>query len=123
MKTVLLVLFMSLRRDTQVTLLSTRNQLETMGICSFKNILTTSQVQSLKELCIDNEYSTVKKFIQGCPNVIDAVQQQLSCLAPALADFTQGTVQDTDGVSGTGKQLFSKLVYGDSTFYDLPDAF
>jgi len=48
-----------------------------MGICSFKNILTPDQVQSLKELCIDNDYNTVKKFIQGCPNVIDAIRRTL----------------------------------------------
>lgn len=261
----LLVIFFIHRKDTPITLLSTRDQLDTLGICSFKNVLTPSQIEMLMQSCIDNDNKTVKDYIQQCPTILDAIHktlgpdyvfqdyvfvikkssihtchrdgnsdmfnekqthpsytmivyledieggclgivpgshdgrslnligglrsvvchkgdmvlfnaslvhagtlgpksdnvriqlkvthkddleainfyqqynkmadrdntlpfpikkfhQQMSCLAPVVADMTQSEVQDTENVS-VSKKIFSKIVYGDSNFYDLNDAF
>jgi hypothetical protein len=261
----LLVIFFIHRKDTPITLLSTRDQLDTLGICSFKNVLTPSQIEMLMQSCIDNDNKTVKDYIQQCPTILDAIHktlgpdyvfqdyvfvikkssihtchrdgnsdmfnekqthpsytmivyledieggclgivpgshdgrslnligglssvvcrkgdmvlfnaslvhagtlgpksdnvriqlkvthrddleainfyqqynkvanrdntlpfsikkfhQQMSCLAPVVADMTQSEVQDTENVSAS-KKIFSKIVYGDSNFYDLNDAF
>jgi len=261
----LLLIFFIYRKDTPVSLLSTRDQLETLGICSFKGILSQSQIEMLKQSCIDNDNKTVKEYIQRSPAILDAIQktlgpdyvfqdyvfiikkssihtchrdgnsdmfnekqkhpsytalvyledieggclgivpgshdgrsmnlvgglssvvchkgdmvlfnaslvhagtlgpksdniriqlkvthkddleaihfyqkynkvadrdntlsfpikkihQQLSCLAPVISDMTQSEVQDTKNVSFS-KKVFSKIVYGDSDFYDLNDAF
>ena len=255
---------MSQRKDKKVTLLSTRDHLDKYGICTFKEVINPAQVEALKTLCINNEYGTVKKYIQTCPNIVDTIRamlgsdyefqdyvfiikkssihtchrdangdmfnegqqhpsytvllyledieggclgvipgshdgrslnlteglysvvcskgdmilfnanlvhagmlgpksdniriqmkmthkddravidyyenfnkvaerdntlpmsikkvhQQLSCLAPALADLSQGEIRDSG--TSTSKKVFSKIVYGDSGFYDLPDAF
>lgn len=262
-----MVLFLALvyRKDTPVTLLSTRDQLDTLGICSFKNVLSPSQIDMLTESCIDNDNKMVKEYIQQCPTILDAIHrtlgpeyvfqdyvfiikkssihtchrdgnsdmfnegqkhpsytiivyledieggclgivpgshdgrslnltgglssvvchkgdmilfnaslvhagtlgpksdnlriqlkvthrddleaihfyqkynkvadrdntlpmslkkfhQQMSCLAPFVADMSQNEVKDTEHVS-TSKKIFSKIVYGDSNFYDLNDAF
>ena len=261
----LLVIFFIHRKDTPITSLSTRDQLDTLGICSFKNVLTPSQIEMLMQSCIDNDNKTVKDYIQQCPTILDAIHktlgpdyvfqdyvfvikkssihtchrdgnsdmfnekqthpsytmivyledieggclgivpgshdgrslnligglssvvcrkgdmvlfnaslvhagtlgpksdnvriqlkvthkddleaidfyqqynkvaerdntlpfpikkfhQQMSCLAPVVADMTQSEVQDTENVSAS-KKIFSKIVYGDSNFYDLNDAF
>lgn len=261
----LLLIFFIHRKDTPITLLSTRDQLDTLGICSFKNVLTPSQIEMLMQSCIDNDNKTVKDYIQQCPTILDTIHktlgpdyvfqdyvfvikkssihtchrdgnsdmfnekqthpsytmivyledieggclgivpgshdgrslnligglssvvchkgdmvlfnaslvhagtlgpksdnvriqlkvthkddleaidfyqkynkvadrdntlpfpikkfhQQMSCLAPVVADMTQSEVQDTENVS-VSKKIFSKIVYGDSNFYDLNDAF
>jgi len=63
------------------------------------------------------------------PKWLRKMQKRLSCMFPLFSDFVQ--VENIRSVRGsdngveisTGQKIFSNLYYGDSTFYDLPNAF
>lgn len=63
------------------------------------------------------------------PKWIQKAQKKMSCMFPLFSDFVQNenirTARGSDnGVEiGIAQKIFSKLYYGDSTFYDLPNAF
>jgi hypothetical protein len=63
------------------------------------------------------------------PKWLRKMQKRLSCMFPLFSDFVQ--VENIRSARGsdngveitTGQKIFSNLYYGDSTFYDLPNAF
>jgi hypothetical protein len=63
------------------------------------------------------------------PKWIRKAQKRLSCMFPLISDYVQNenirSARGSDnGVKiGIGQKIFSKLYYGDSSFYDLPNAF
>ena len=63
------------------------------------------------------------------PVVLRKAQKKLSCMMPGISNWTQGENIRTargsvDGVDvGTSQKIFSYMFYGNSKFYDLPNAF
>lgn len=63
------------------------------------------------------------------PTFLRKAQRKITCTIPALSDTTQGENIRTARGSSNGvdigiiQQMFSYLFYGDSGFYDLPNAF
>jgi hypothetical protein len=81
--------------------------------------LKVSHVDDHKVLDFYQGYNKVADRPNTHSFALKKVHQQLSCLAPALADMTQSEVkEDTNSMN---KKVFSALVYGDPNFYDLPD--
>jgi hypothetical protein len=56
-------------------------------------------------------------------------QKKISCMFPLISDMTQdeninsARGSDNGAKIGLGQQLFSKYFYGDTHFYDLPNAY
>ena len=75
------------------------------------------------------DFNKVLKKDNKIPKILRKCQKNLSCMFPLISDFTQKeniySARGSDnGVKiGLGQQLFSKYFYGDSKFYDLPNAF
>jgi hypothetical protein len=63
------------------------------------------------------------------PGFLRKAQRKITCTIPALSDATQGeNIRTARGSSngidiGLAQQMFSYLFYGNSSFYDLPNAF
>jgi hypothetical protein len=63
------------------------------------------------------------------PKPIQKIQRSLSCTFPIVSDITQNTNIETSRGSDNGvsiplhQKLFSFIFYGNSDFYDLPNAF
>ena len=71
---------------------------------------------------VANQESHVPKHIQK-------LQRSLSCTFPVISDMTQNTNIQTSRGSDNGasipphQKVFSFIFYGNSNFYDLPNAF
>jgi len=63
------------------------------------------------------------------PYWLRKAQKRLSCMFPFISDLVQeenirsARGSDNGAEISTGQKIFSNLYYGDSTFYDLPNAF
>ena len=63
------------------------------------------------------------------PKWLRKSQKKLSCMFPIISDATQNENiksargSDNGAIISVGQQLFSKYFYGDTHFYDLPNAF
>lgn len=63
------------------------------------------------------------------PRWIRNIQRRGSCMVPLLSDYLQNeNIRSSGGTDkgvkiGIGQKIFSALYYGDSHFYDLPNAF
>jgi len=63
------------------------------------------------------------------PFFLRKAQRKMTCMIPALSDATQGENIRTSGGSSNGIEIglpqkaFSYMFYGNSGFYDLPNAF
>ena len=63
------------------------------------------------------------------PKEMRRIQKNVSCMFPAITDYTQGenirsARGSVDGVKvGWGQKMFSYLFYGNADYYDLPNAF
>jgi ectoine hydroxylase-related dioxygenase (phytanoyl-CoA dioxygenase family) len=76
-----------------------------------------------------NNYNKVLNTENTMPLVIRKAQKRLSCMVPTISDATQyeniRTARGSDnGVDiGLSQKAFSYLFYGNTGFYDLPNAF
>jgi hypothetical protein len=63
------------------------------------------------------------------PNSVLLFQKNMSCMFPYISNLTQGenikSARGTDNGASVGfaQKIFSYLFYGNSNFYDLPNAF
>jgi hypothetical protein len=63
------------------------------------------------------------------PDSVLSFQKNISCMFPYISNLTQGenikSARGTDNGAkvGLGQKIFSYLFYGNSNFYDLPNAF
>jgi len=63
------------------------------------------------------------------PTVIRKAQKDISCVLPIISDYVQNinisSARGSDNGADIpiGQKVFSTLYYGDSKFYDLPNAF
>lgn len=78
-----------------------------------------------------NYYQNFNKYVDKenpIPDFFRKTQKHISCQFPFISDLTQGTnIQTSRGTSAganipLSQKIFSFLAYGDSNYYDLPDA-
>jgi len=75
-----------------------------------------------------NNYNKILNEDNNMPFLIRKAQRKLSCLLPIVSNLSQKEIQRTSGGEG-GKEIsmfqkiFSSLFYGNSSFYNLPNAF
>ena len=75
------------------------------------------------------DYNKILDKDNNLPKWIRKIQKHISCMLPVLSDNVQNVnIKSARGTTngaeiGIGQKIFSSLYYGDSSFYDLPNAF
>jgi hypothetical protein len=83
----------------------------------------------LEVLSYYEDYNKVLNKDNNLPYVVKHTQKNLSCMFPFLSNLTQNenikTSRGSDNGAhiGVSQKLFSYFFYGDTSFYDLPNAF
>ena len=76
-----------------------------------------------------NNYNKILNEDNNMPFYVRKLQQKLSCMFPVLSNYTQKEVQTSSEQSKTAKdisivqKIYSYFMYGNSNFYNLPNAF
>ena len=76
-----------------------------------------------------NDYNKILNEDNQLPFYVRKAQKKLSCLFPILSNLSQTEIQENSRGSDNGvtispmQKMFSYLFYGNSHFYDLPNAF
>ena len=76
-----------------------------------------------------NNYNKILNEDNNMPFYVRKLQQKLSCMFPVLSNYTQKEVQTSSEQSKTAKdisiaqKIYSYVMYGNSNFYNLPNAF
>jgi len=76
-----------------------------------------------------NNYNKILNEDNNMPFYVRKMQQKLSCMFPVLSNYTQKEIQTSSEQSKTGKdagiiqKIYSYVMYGNSNFYNLPNAF
>jgi len=76
-----------------------------------------------------NNYNKILNEDNNMPFYVRKMQQKLSCMFPVLSNYTQKEIQSSSSESKTGKdagiiqKIYSYVMYGNSNFYNLPNAF
>jgi hypothetical protein len=76
-----------------------------------------------------NNYNKILNENNNMPFYVRKMQQKLSCMFPVLSNYTQKEVQTSSEHSKTAKdisivqKIYSYVMYGNSKFYNLPNAF
>ena len=74
------------------------------------------------------DYNKIANKPNTVPKSLQKIHKHLSCQFPMISDFTQKMNIETSRGSSQGvtipwiQKLYSRIVYGDANFYDLPDA-
>ena len=83
----------------------------------------------IKNISYYENFNKIVDTPSKTPVFIRKTQQKLSCITPIISDLTQkiniNSARGSDNGSKVGllQKMFSFLFYGDSNFYDLPNAF
>jgi hypothetical protein len=76
-----------------------------------------------------NNYNKILNEDNNMPFYVRKMQQKLSCMFPVLSNYTQKEIQTSSEQAKTSKdisiiqKLYSYVMYGNSNFYNLPNAF
>jgi hypothetical protein len=72
-----------------------------------------------------NQYNKVLDQENHMPFFLRKAQRKLSCMFPIVSTFTQTEIQEVAGGQeiGIGQKIFSYIFYGNSNFYNLPNAY
>ena len=76
-----------------------------------------------------NNYNKILNEDNNMPFYVRKMQQKLSCMFPILSNYTQNEVQSSSEEAKTSKdisiiqKIYSYVMYGNSNFYNLPNAF
>lgn len=76
-----------------------------------------------------NNYNKILNESNNMPFYVRKVQQKLSCMFPILSNYTQKEIQTSSEKSKMSKntsifqKIYSYVMYGNSNFYNLPNAF
>lgn len=91
--------------------------------------LKITNKEDLEALSYYQNFNKVVNTENSIPNTMRNAQLKLSCMLPFISDITQNTNiesargSDNGAKIGLFQKIFSYLFYGDSSFYDLPNAF
>ena len=91
--------------------------------------MKVSHRDDIETLSYYENFNKVLEKDSVVPKPIRQIQMAASCAAPFVSDMTQNINKDSargtvEGATiGPAQKLFSYLFYGNSTFYDLPNAF
>lgn len=76
-----------------------------------------------------NNYNKILNEDNNMPFYVRKLQQKMSCMFPVLSNYTQNEVQSSSEEAKTSKdisiiqKIYSYVMYGNSNFYNLPNAF
>lgn len=76
-----------------------------------------------------NNYNKVLNEDNNMPFYVRKLQQKMSCMFPILSNYTQKEIQSSSEQSKTTQdvnvfqKIYSYVMYGNSNFYNLPNAF
>jgi len=76
-----------------------------------------------------NNYNKILNEDNNMPFYVRKMQQKLSCMFPVLSNYTQKEIQTSSDKAKTSKdisiiqKIYSYVMYGNSNFYKLPNAF
>lgn len=72
-----------------------------------------------------NDYNKILNQDNNMPFFLKKAQRKLSCMFPIVSNFTQNEIQQTANGKeiGIGQKIFSYIFYGNSNFYNLPNAY
>lgn len=88
-----------------------------------------SHKDDLRALSYYQNYNKILKMENTVPTEIRRIQKNFSCMFPFLSDTTQteniasARGSDNGAEIGIFQKAFSYIFYGNSNFYDLPNAF
>lgn len=91
--------------------------------------LKVTHKDDLKVLHYYQNFNKILNTENTIPQELQYIQKNISCMFPFVSDMTQGENINTARGSVEGadigifQQMFSYLFYGNSRFYDLPNAF
>jgi len=91
--------------------------------------MKVSHEDDIETLSYYENFNKVLEKDSNIPKPIRQIQMAASCAVPFISDMTQDINKDSargtvEGAKiGTAQKLFSYMFYGNSTFYDLPNAF
>lgn len=91
--------------------------------------MKVSHKKDLDALSYYQNFNKIANADNRIPKPILVVQKNLSCMFPFVSDLSQGeNIKTARGTSngaeiGFFQKMFSLVFYGNSDFYDLPDAF
>jgi len=72
-----------------------------------------------------NNYNKILDQDNNLPFFLKKAHRKLSCMFPFISNFTQTEIQETSGGKKISiyQKIYSFIMYGNSNFYDLSDAF
>jgi hypothetical protein len=85
--------------------------------------------EDIDSLSYFQNYNKVLKRENNLPFFMKHAHKNLSCMFPIMSNLTQNEIIETSGGSDKGanigifQKLYSLLFYGNSNFYDLPNAY
>jgi hypothetical protein len=79
-----------------------------------------SHKDDIDVLSFYQKYHKVSNKENKLPKFLRYIHQYITCTFPFISDLTQDEVKDLS--SSKGQKVFSKLFYGDESFYNLEDA-
>lgn len=88
-----------------------------------------SHKDDLESLSYFEDYNKILNQENNLPYIIKHTQKNLSCMFPFVSNLSQNEIINSSGGSdngakiGTFQKIFSYIFYGNSDFYDLPNAF
>lgn len=86
--------------------------------------LKISHKDDLKILNYFQNYNKILNKKNNLPYEVRHIQKNISCMFPFISDLTHDEiVKGIKGQTGYLQKLFSYFYYGDSKFYDLPNAY
>jgi hypothetical protein len=88
-----------------------------------------SHINDLPSLSYYQNYNKILNKDNNLPYSLKNVQKNLSCMFPFVSNLTHEEIVKSSGGTDNGaeigifQKIFSQLFYGNSKFYDLPNAF
>ena len=88
-----------------------------------------THIEDIQTISYYQNFNKVLHKDNNLPFIVKKIQKNFSCMFPIMSNFTQNenikSARGTDNGATVGifQKIFSYLFYGDSDFYDLPNAF
>jgi prepilin-type N-terminal cleavage/methylation domain-containing protein len=87
--------------------------------------LKVTHKEDIEAIPFYNQYNKILDQDNNMPFFLRKAQRKLSCMFPIFSNLTQNEIQDVAGGKeiGIGQRIFSYIFYGNSNFYNLPNAY
>jgi hypothetical protein len=88
-----------------------------------------THIEDIQTISYYQNFNKVLHKDNNLPFIVKKIQKNFSCMFPIMSNFTQNenikSARGTDNGAkiSLGQKIFSYIFYGNSDFYDLPNAF